>query len=113
MTYRMGCTCRWVVSTKGSGGARSTARNGGGRDGASVFPARGRRTWRNGACTSNVELWGCYSCTWFGRRWGGNGSSTVRRLGFHRQQWRHGISSIPAEERAKLGEGGLRGKLKW
>jgi hypothetical protein len=28
------------------------------------------------------ELWGCYSRTWFGRRWGGRGSSTVRQLGF-------------------------------
>jgi hypothetical protein len=111
-TYRTGCTCRWVVGTKGSGGARSTVRNGGGRDGVSVFPARGRRTWRDGARTSIVESWGCYSRTWFGRRWCGRGSSTVRRLGFHRWQWRHGISSIPVEERAKLSEGGLRGKLK-
>jgi hypothetical protein len=58
---------------------------------------------------SIVESWGCYSHTWFDRRWGG--TSTVRRLGFHRRQWRHGISSILAE-RVRLGEGRLRGKQK-
>jgi hypothetical protein len=40
MIYRMGRTGWWVVGTKKGGGARSTARNGGGRGGASVFPAR-------------------------------------------------------------------------
>jgi hypothetical protein len=108
--YRMVCTCWWVVGTKKGGGARSTARNGGGRGGASVFPVRGRRTWRDGARTSIVESWGCYFSNWFSWRWGGSGLSTWRWLGFYRWQWRHGIPSIPAEERIKFGEGGSRGK---
>jgi hypothetical protein len=43
-TYRMRCTCWWVMDTKKGGGARSTARNGGGRGGASVHPMKGQQT---------------------------------------------------------------------
>jgi hypothetical protein len=44
-------------------GTMSTVRNGGGRSGASMYPTKGWRTWRDGARTSIVESWGCYSGT--------------------------------------------------
>jgi hypothetical protein len=46
--------------TKGSSGARSATSNGGGRGGASSFPARGRRTQGNKARTSSGEVRGCF-----------------------------------------------------
>jgi hypothetical protein len=101
--YEMKCT-RWrVMGTRKGSGAWLSARNGGGRSGAPVFLARGRRTWKNEARMSIVESWGCYSGTWFNWRWGGRGSSTVRGLGLLQRWRRHGIPSIPTEEKSKLG----------
>jgi hypothetical protein len=48
---------------KGKRRSKVDGKEWGGREGASMFPARGRRTWRNGARMSIVESWGCYSRT--------------------------------------------------
>jgi hypothetical protein len=106
--YRMRCT-RWlVVGTKKGGGAWSTARNGGGRGGAPMFPPRGRRTWKNEARMSIMGSWGCYSGTWFGWRWGGRGSSAWRWLGFLRRRRRHGFLRFRPRRRASLATVGRR-----
>jgi hypothetical protein len=42
-----------------SDGAGPTKRDGGGRGGASVFPARGWRTWIDRARMSTVGMWRC------------------------------------------------------
>jgi hypothetical protein len=63
MTYGTSGACWWVMCSKSSGGAWPAARDGGGRDDAFVFPARGQRTWMEGARISIMEVWGCDSST--------------------------------------------------
>jgi hypothetical protein len=57
-------------------------RDGGGRGGASSFPARGQRTWVDRACMSFAGVRGCFARAQFGRRWVRRWRSTVGRLGF-------------------------------
>jgi hypothetical protein len=57
-------------------------RDGGGRDGAAVFPMRGRRTWADRARMSFTGVRGCFPRAQFGQRWVRRWRSTVGWLGF-------------------------------
>jgi hypothetical protein len=96
------CAHGWVMCTRTSDGAWSAMMDGGGRDGAVVFPVRGRRTGVNKARRSITGVWGCVSRTQFGRRRGGGWSSTVGRLGFL-------PAAMAARRSASWDAGGWRG----
>jgi hypothetical protein len=57
-----------VMCLKGTSGARPATSNGGGRVGASSFPARGWRTRGNKARMSTGEVRGCFPPTQFGQK---------------------------------------------
>jgi hypothetical protein len=52
-----------VMCSRSSGGTRPAMRDGGGRGGASSFPARGQRTWGNKARVSTGGVRGCFPPT--------------------------------------------------
>jgi hypothetical protein len=79
----MGCICWWVVGTKKGSGAKSTARNGGGRGGASMFPVTGGVGSGEEAASEHQEL-KAHLLEVLGRgrdnrRWGSHGGPKRRR----------------------------------
>jgi hypothetical protein len=83
------------------GEIRPATRRGGGRGGATPFPASGRRTRGSSARMSTTEMWGSDSLTWIGRRSGEAGCRRWSRA--RRRQWRGGSGW------SKSGEGEGRG----
>jgi hypothetical protein len=80
--YMIYCAHGWVMCTRTSDEACPATMDGGGRDGAAAFSARGQRTGMNKARRSITGVWGCISRTQFGQRRGGGWWSTAGRLGF-------------------------------
>jgi hypothetical protein len=109
MIYGASSVCWWVMCLRSSGGAWPATRDGGGRGGASAFPARGRRTWIEEARMSIVGVWGCVSRTQFGWRQGGRWSSMVRWTSDSFGEQRHGVVSIPAKGSQRLDQSGSEG----
>jgi hypothetical protein len=54
------------MCSRSSGGAWPAMMDGGGRDGAHMFPVRGRRAGTEGAHMSFTGVRGCFSRTQFG-----------------------------------------------
>jgi hypothetical protein len=70
------------------GDIRPATRRGGGRGGATPFPANGRRTRGSSARMSTTGTWGSDSLTWIGRRSGEAGCRRWSRA--RRRKWRGG-----------------------